>query len=130
MILAIPCGVCYTVCVNFHPELKSPYFPVEEMSEYEADYLVCCYKDITSDDADFTNGIAPVLLPDGQAASDTAGKIALWAWSAMRVLDYGLTLPSTDPNNIAIAGHSRLGKTALFTAMMDARFRFVLSNIA
>lgn len=118
------------VFLNFHPELKSPYFPTEEMSEYDADYLVAYYKDITSDDPDFTNGIAPLLLPEGQTQNDTAGKIALWAWSAMRILDYGLTLPSTDPDNLAVAGHSRLGKTALFTAMMDARFRFVLSNNA
>jgi len=46
------------------------------------------------------------------------------------VLDYGLTLPGTDPRNVAIAGHSRLGKTALYTAMLDTRFRFVFSNAA
>ena len=58
--------------LNFHPELKSPYFPTEQMSEYEADYLVAYYKDITTDDADFENGIAPLLLPDGQTDESTA----------------------------------------------------------
>ena len=37
----------------------------------------------------------------------------------MRVMDYALTLPGTDADNVAILGHSRLGKTALVTAMMD-----------
>jgi hypothetical protein len=46
----------------------------------------------------------------------------------MRVLDYGLTLPGVDKNALCIAGHSRLGKTALFTAAMDERFRFALVN--
>ena len=48
----------------------------------------------------------------------------------MRVLDYALTLDGTDSNNVAILGHSRLGKTALFTGMMDERFSFTLSNNA
>jgi hypothetical protein len=115
---------------NFHPSASSPYFPMEELSESEADFLVFCYKDISSDDADFSTGLAPLLLPNGQETDETCGKIGIWAWAAMRVLDYGLTLPGTDPNNIAIAGHSRLGKTALFTAMLDTRFRFVFSNAA
>lgn len=113
---------------NFHPMGSSQYFPIEELSESEMDFLCVCYTDITSDDADFSTGLAPLLLPNGQETDETCGKIGIWAWAAMRVLDYGLTLPGTDPNNIAIAGHSRLGKTALFTAMLDTRFKFVFSN--
>ena len=115
---------------NFHPDGASPYFPIEELSESEADYLYVFYKDVTSDDSNFSTGLAPLLLPNGQEAAETCGKIGIWAWASMRVIDYALTLPGTDPNNIAIAGHSRLGKTALFTAMLDTRIRFVLSNAA
>ena len=115
---------------NFHPSASSPYFPMEELSESEADFLVFCHNEISSDDADFSTGLAPLLLPNGQETDETCGKIGIWAWAAMRVLDYGLTLPGTDPNNVAIAGHSRLGKTALFAAMMDPRFKFVFSNAA
>ncbi len=113
---------------NFHPMNASPYFPIEEMSEYDADFLCVCYTDVTSDDGDFTTGLAPLLLPNGQERDDTCGKIGIWAWAAMRILDYGLTLSGTDAGNVAIAGHSRLGKTAAYAAMMDERFRFVLSN--
>ena len=115
---------------NFHQMSSSHYFPKEEMSEYDVDWLVFCYNDITSDDGDFTSGIAPLLLPDGQNTDTSCGKIGIWAWTAMRVLDYGLTLPGTDENNVAISGHSRLGKTALYTAMMDERFKFAFSNAA
>lgn len=115
---------------NFHPMEASPYFPVEELSEYDVDYLVFCNTDITSDDDDFTNGLARILLPNGQVEDTTCGKIGIWAWAAMRVLDYGLTLPGTDPDNVAIVGHSRLGKTAAYTAMMDERFKFAFSNAA
>lgn len=115
---------------NFHPMESSHYFPREELSEYDADYLLFCYTDISSDDGDFTTGLAPLLLPDGQVNDADCGKIAIWAWAAMRVLDYGLTLSGTDAQNVAIAGHSRLGKTALYTAMTDERFKFAFSNAA
>ncbi len=115
---------------NFHSMENSHYFPREEMSEYDVDYLLFCYKDVSSDDGDFSTGLAPMLLPDGQAKDTTCGKIGIWAWAAMRVLDYAMTLPSTDEKNIMISGHSRLGKTALYTGMLDERFSFVFSNAA
>jgi hypothetical protein len=98
------------------------------MSEREVDFLAFCYTDITSDDQNFRSGIAAMLLPFGQNAISAPGKIAIWAYAAMRVLDYGLTLPGTDPDAIGIAGHSRLGKTALFAAAMDTRFTYALVN--
>lgn len=113
---------------NFHPGNASHYFPIEELSEYDVDYLVFNYKSLTSDDGDFSNGLAQILLPNGQEDDTTCGKIMIWAWGAMRVLDYALTLPCTDPDNVAILGHSRLGKAALVTAMMDTRFKYAFSN--
>lgn len=115
---------------DFHPMGSSCYFPIEELSESNADFLSVFYRDITSDDGDFSTGLASLLLPNGQETDETCGKIGIWAWASMRVLDYGLTLPGTDVQNVGIAGHSRLGKTALFAAMLDTRFRFVFSNAA
>ena len=115
---------------NFHRMPESRYFAIEEMSEYEANYLVVCYKDISSDDGDFTNGMAPLLLENGQDTDTACGKIGIWAWTAMRILDYGLTLDGVDESNVAVVGHSRLGKTALYTAMHDTRFKFAYTNAA
>ncbi len=115
---------------NTHPMESSQYFAREELAEYDVDYLVYWFKSISSDDADFSTGLAPLLLPEGQSTPETCGKIGIWAWASMRVLDYALTLPGTDPDNVAICGHSRLGKTALFTGMCDDRFKFIFSNAA
>ena len=115
---------------NIHPITSSFYFPTEELSEFDVDCISIAYKEVSSDDGDFSNGLAPVLLPNGQDTDTTCGKIGIWAWAAMRVLDYALTLPSTDEKNVAILGHSRLGKTALYTGMMDTRFKYVFSNCA
>ena len=116
------------IYLSFHPLTQTQYFAIEEMSEREVDYLAFCYNDVTRDDQDFRSGIAAFLLPFGQNAISAPGKIAIWAYAAMRVLDYGLTLPGTDPAAIGIAGHSRLGKTALFAAAMDTRFTYALVN--
>lgn len=118
------------ICINIHPQVPYLYFPIEEIAETEYDVLTFCYTDVTSDDNDFTTGIAPLIFPKDRKSDTDCGKIGLWAFSAMRVLDYALTLTGTDLKNIAVLGHSRLGKTALFTGMMDERFNFVFSNNA
>lgn len=116
------------ICINFDKLVSNKYFPIEELSETEYDIITYCYTDITSDDGDFTTGIAPLVFPNGRQNATDCGKIGLWAFANMRVLDYVLTLEGTDSKNVAILGHSRLGKTALFTGMMDKRFGFVFSN--
>jgi len=115
---------------NFHPIYASRYFPIEELSECELDFISCAYEDVSSDNEDFTNGLAPLLLPNGQDTDATSGKIGIWAWANMRLVDYALSLPSTDKENLCVMGHSRLGKTALLTGMLDTRIKFVFSNAA
>lgn len=120
-----------TVIVNNFDRMgASRYFPIEELSETDFNFISVFYKEISSDDGDFSTGLAPLLLPNGQETDTTCGKIGIWAWANMRVMDYALTLPETDARNVAVVGHSRLGKTSLYTGMMDERFRFVYSNAA
>ncbi len=115
------------VHINFRDNVPDAYMPTEEICDNGYAVLSFCYKDVTTDDGDFTNGLAG-LLTKGDRAPDSPGKIAMWAWAAMRVMDYAQTLPSIDKNNIAVVGHSRLGKTALLAGAMDERFACVISN--
>ncbi|MBQ4543369.1 MAG: hypothetical protein IJA19_04280 [Clostridia bacterium] len=114
--------------INFYTQMQEFIFPVEEVMEGDFDVLYVKYDDITTDDRDFTNGIAGVLLPKGQETDTTCGKIRLWAWALSRVLDYAETIPTLDMDNAAVIGHSRLGKTALVAGMTDSRFKYVMSN--
>ncbi len=106
------------------------FVPEEEIVENGFNLIIYLYTDITSDNGDFTTGIAPLVFPDGRQKDTDCGKIGLWAFANMRVLDYILTLDCVDEKNVAIVGQSRLGKTSLFTGMMDERFAFTLSNNA
>jgi hypothetical protein len=116
------------VHINFRPDVPDKYQPTEEIIDAGYAVLSFCYKEVTSDDGDFTNGLAGFVYPDGKRAPDSCGKLGLWAWAAMRVLDYALTLDSIDPSRISVTGHSRLGKTALLAGMLDERFYCAFSN--
>ena len=70
---------------------------------------------MTADNSDFHDGLAGVLGID-RMAPDASGKLILWAWAAMRVLDHLRSLPEIDSRRIAVAGHSRLAKAALLAA--------------
>lgn len=130
--LSVPDGKKHPLFVflSFSRATVNRYYPMEMLAERGFHVLSFCCTDAVSDDGDFSNGIAPLLLPGGQKKGDDCGKIAMWAWCGIRVLEYGLTLPETDTGQTAVIGHSRLGKTALFAGMMEPRFRYVFSNNA
>ncbi len=114
--------------INFRDLVPDRYQPTEELVDEGYATLTFCYKDVCSDNGDFTNGLAGVVYPDGKREPDQCGKIGLWAWAAMRVMDYAQTLPELDHTKISVVGHSRLGKTALLTGALDERFDCAFSN--
>jgi hypothetical protein len=82
--------------------------------------LTACYGSFVPDHQDHwaSHGLKPLLGAD-------TGAISLWAWALMRLVDAGQQLGF---NTIALAGHSRLGKAALWAAANDERVSAVLSN--
>ncbi|MBQ8431776.1 MAG: hypothetical protein IJX28_02725 [Clostridia bacterium] len=121
-------GIPAFVHINFRDAIPDRYQPTEELVDAGFATLTFCYKDVSSDDGDFTNGLAGVVYPNGKRKRDDCGKIGLWAWAAMAVMDYAMTLPELDHGRISVVGHSRLGKTALLTGALDERFYCAFSN--
>lgn len=118
----------FFVCVNFRDSVPDQYIPIEEIIDQGFAVLSFNYEDVTTDNGDFTNGLAGIFYENGTRGTTDAGKIAIWAWAAQRVMDYALSLPELDADVSCVCGHSRLGKTALLCAATDQRFKFAYSN--
>lgn len=118
----------FFVHINFRDNVPDKYMPTEELIDNGFAVFSFGYQDVTSDDDDFTNGLAGLIYEGRERVGSECGKIPMWSWAASRVMDYCQSLDCLDFNKSAVIGHSRLGKTALFTGMLDERFQFVISN--
>ena len=114
-------GCPVLILINFRDNVPDLYLPSEEICDHGFAVVSFGYQDVTSDDGDFSSGLAGKLYQGRERKADDPGKIAIWAWAAMRVMDYVQGLDG-------IVGHSRLGKTALVAGAFDDRFAFVISN--
>ena len=118
------------VNIRFDIHTPSGTAPDEEIVDRGVAIAKVYYQDIAADRYDdFKEGVAP-MFPREDGCRTLWGKIGMWAWAASRALDYLLTLDKFDTARIAVAGHSRLGKPALWCGAQDTRFTHVISSNA
>lgn len=102
-------------------------WPLERIIDRGYALITCHYEDFDPDYHDgFHNGIHQAFFSKRDESS--WGSIGAWAWGLSRLLDYALTNKAIDGQKIAVIGHSRLGKAALWAAAQDERFALVVSN--
>lgn len=102
-------------------------WPVEMITKAGFAVLTVHCDDFDPDrDDQFQNGVHS-LNPEERNGSSW-GTIAGWAWGLSRILDHLPEVAELEVGRVAVIGHSRLGKTALWAGASDERFAMVISN--
>ena len=104
---------------------------VEEVLKRGYATATMCYFDIYPDvPAGFEKSIMRFFYTPEQWNSPErdSGAISAWVWGIQRAIDFLETCPEIDPARIAVHGHSRLGKTALWAGAVDQRIALTVSN--
>ena len=91
---------------------QSHRWPVQYLLEHGYAVATFCCEDVAPDYDDGKN----------------QNTLAAWAWGLSRALDYLQTDPDVDGGRVAVFGHSRMGKAALWAGARDQRFAMVISN--
>ncbi len=111
--------------------INNEYWPAEKIVDngFVAARLILQEIDMDKDDK-FKGGIHAIFenFEEGKRPPDLWGTIAAWAFGGSRAMDYFETDADIDEKRVAVIGHSRGGKTALWCGAQDERFAIVISN--
>jgi hypothetical protein len=110
---------------------KSGFWPAESLIARGYGIAALQVGDLSPDDnARYREGVIRLFegTAAGPRAADAWGGLAAWAWGASRAMDYFDTDRRIDSKRVALVGHSRGGKAALWAGAEDERFALVVSN--
>ena len=122
--------ICNRSPDNMDPtrRVKSEFWPAEEVIAHGYGIAAFFNGNVAPDKKDSFNEGIHALLDGGKRPPDAWGTLAAWAWGASRCMDYFETDKDVVRDKVAVIGHSRGGKTALWAGAEDERFAIVCSN--
>ena len=98
-------------------------WPIEMIVARGYALATACYGDIEADRPDGWQDGFRRHLP-----FSNWGALGVWAWGLSRITDVLVEVDEINSERIAVVGHSRLGKTALWAAAQDERFGLAIAN--
>lgn len=110
-------------------ESKEDFWPAEIILERGYAAAVFSVEDVADDDPEtYTEDILETLYPEQIGKDDGMMALSAWGWGAMRVMDYLETDNDIDQQKSMLVGHSRGGKSALWTGANDERWGIIVAN--
>ena len=106
---------------------RSDFWPAEDViARGYAIAAINISAEVEPDKANATTGVRAFYRK--HSAEFTWGTLAAWSWAGSRAMDYFLTDADINPTQVAVIGHSRSGKSALWAAAQDTRFALACVN--
>ncbi|WEK20182.1 MAG: acetylxylan esterase [Candidatus Pedobacter colombiensis] len=102
---------------------------VKEILSHGYALATAYYGDLEPDNAEgWKTGIRTTLKNVLKIQPEEWSAMGAWAYGLSRIYDYLEKDKDIDAKKIAVIGHSRLGKAALWAAASDPRFSLIISN--
>ena len=107
---------------------KSEFWPAEML--ISSGYAIAAFHvaDAAPDKKEEYMNRALQLYPEQLTKDNGMKAVGTWAWAASRIMDYFTTDKDIDFKKVAVVGHSRGGKAALWAGAQDQRFAMVIAN--
>lgn len=110
-------------------EVKMDFWPAEYIIQRGYAAAVYHVGDVADDDPEtYTEDVLQKLYPEQIDKADEMMALSAWAWGSMRVMDYFESDPDIDEKRSVLVGHSRGGKSALWTGANDERWAITVAN--
>ncbi len=114
--------------ISHDGSMPNKHQPTEELCDRGFAVFTLAYESVTEDNGNFRSPAAP-HFSGGRRKLDSPGKLMLWAWGAITVMDYIESLDRrVNADCVAIVGHGILGTAALLAGAFDERFAFIISS--
>jgi hypothetical protein len=113
------------------PAKDAAHWPYAKLVEHGYGLATMWTGDMAPDnDKTLHSGVYAFFYKPGQPerGPDDWGAIAAWGWGLSRALDYFETDAAVDAKHVAVLGHSRNAKAAIWAGARDTRFAMVVSN--
>ncbi len=112
------------------PAQNTDYLPVARLNAAGYAIAIINANDVAPDNnSSYRSKMINAFYKSSSALPDNAMRaVGTWSWSASRAMDYLVTDSDIDASKVAVIGHSRSGKAALWAGAQDTRFAAVISN--
>jgi len=108
--------------------VPNEYLPAEEIADLGFAVISFSVKNICAPHGSKRDGIYPFIVK--RSTRNAPGKLMLWAYAAMRIMDYVQSSTRFDRENVSVIGHRTLGIAASVAGIFDGRFKYVIVNQA